>query len=110
VPRVRNYITDVLKLDQPTLLAWVRHWQREALQAYESHLTGGTGSGLYCHGDTVTLADICLVGQAVGSSLFDVDVKAYPAVARIVDRCLEQEPFAKAHPLKQPGAPASVSH
>jgi maleylacetoacetate isomerase len=110
VPRVRNYLTNELKLDQPTLLAWVRHWQNEALRAYETHLTNGTGSGRYCHGDAITLADICLVGQAVGSGFFDVDVKAYPAVSRIVDRCFENEAFAKAHPLKQPGAPASVSH
>jgi maleylacetoacetate isomerase len=110
VPRVRNYITNDLKLDQPTLLQWVRHWQNEALRAYETHLTGNTGTGRYCHGDAITLADICLVGQAVGSGFFDVDVKAYPAVSRIVDRCFESEAFAKAHPLKQPGAPASVSH
>jgi maleylacetoacetate isomerase len=110
VPRVRNYLTNELKLDQPTLLAWVRHWQNEALRAYETHLTSNSGSGRYCHGDAITLADICLVGQAVGSGFFDVDVTAYPAVSRIVDRCLENEAFAKAHPLKQPGAPASVSH
>ena len=110
VPRVRNYLTNELKLDQPTLLAWVRHWQNEALRAYETHLTNNSGTGRYCHGDAVTLADICLVGQAVGSGFFDVDVKAYPTVSRIVDRCFENEAFAKAHPLKQPGAPASVSH
>jgi len=110
VPRVRNYITNELKLDQPTLLQWVRHWQNEALRAYETHLTGSTGTGRYCHGDAITLADICLVGQAVGSGFFDVDVKAYPAVSRIVDRCFENDAFARAHPLKQPGAPASVSH
>jgi maleylacetoacetate isomerase len=110
VPRVRNYLTNELKLDQPTLLTWVRHWQNEALRAYETHLTSNTGTGRYCHGDAITLADICLAGQAVGSGFFDVDLKAYPAVSRIVDRCFENEAFAKAHPLKQPGAPASVSH
>jgi len=110
VPRTRNYLTQVLKLDQAQLLEWIRHWQKEALQAYETHLTNGSGSGRYCHGDAITLADICLAGQAVGSGFFDVDVKAYPAVSRIVDRCFENEAFAKAHPLKQPGAPASVSH
>jgi maleylacetoacetate isomerase len=110
VPRVRNYITNVLKLDQPTMLAWVRHWQTEAMKAYETHLTNNTGTGRYCHGDAITLADICLVGQAVGGSFFDLDLKPYPAVARIVDDCLQQEAFSRAHPLKQPGAPASLSH
>jgi maleylacetoacetate isomerase len=109
VPRVRSYITDVLKLDQPTLLAWVRHWQNEALKAYETHLSSNTGSGRYCHGDAITLADVCLVGQVIGSRFFDVGTTDYPAVSRIVDRCMENEAIATAHPLKQPGAPASVS-
>ena len=110
VPRVRNYLTQVLKLDQPTLLQWVRHWQGEAMRAYEMHLTNNTGTGRYCHGDEITLADVCLVGQVVGGSFFDLDVTPYQAVNRIVDSCMQLEAFAKAHPLKQPGAPASVSH
>jgi len=109
VPRTRNYLMQVLKLDQERLLAWIRHWQGEAMQAYETHLTNGTGSGRYCHGDTVTLADVCLVAQAVGSSFFDLDVTPYPTAMRIVDSCLANEAFARAHPLKQPGAPASVA-
>jgi maleylacetoacetate isomerase len=110
VPRVRNYLTQELKFDQPTLLKYIRHWQSEALRAYETHLANGSGSGRYCHGDAITLADICLVGQAVGSGFFDLDVKQYPAVARIVETCLQNDAFARAHPLRQPGAPASVSH
>ena len=110
VPRVRNYLTQELKLDQPTLLKWIRHWQSEAMRAYETHLTNGSGAGRYCHGDTITLADVCLAGQVIGSSFFELDVKPYPAVARIFDTCMQHEAFATAHPLKQPGAPASVSH
>jgi len=110
VPRVRNYLTNELKLDPPTLLKWIRHWQQEALRAYEAHLTNGSGTARYCHGDTITLADACLAGQVVGSGFFDIDVKAYPACARIYDACMQNEAFAKAHPLKQPGAPEKISH
>lgn len=110
VPRTRNYLTDVLKLDQTQLLDWICHWQREALQAYETHLANGSGSGRYCHGDRVTLADICLVGQAVGSGFFDIGLEDYPACSRIVDLCMQNDAFARAHPLKQPGAPERVSH
>ena len=110
VPRVRNYLTRELKLDQTQLLAWIRHWQSEALQALETHLSRDKETGRYCHGDQITFADICLVGQAVGSQFFELDIKAYPFVARIVDTCLQNDAFARAHPLKQPGAPASISH
>ena len=110
VPRVRNYLTGELKLDNDTMLKWVRHWQNEALRAAETHLSRDKATGKHCHGDAVTLADICLAGQVVGSGFFDVDVKAYPTVSRIYDACMQIDAFARAHPLKQPGAPASVSH
>jgi maleylacetoacetate isomerase len=32
----------------------------------------------------------------------------YPTVRRIAETCMQNEAFARAHPLKQPGAPASV--
>jgi len=110
VPRVRNYLTKDLKLDQDTMTGWVRHWQNEALRALETHLSRDKATGQYCHGDSVTIADVCLVGQAVGSSFFQVGLEPYPTVKRVVDACMQLDAFQRAHPLKQPGAPASVSH
>jgi maleylacetoacetate isomerase/maleylpyruvate isomerase len=109
VPRVRGYLTGELKLDNDTMLKWVRHWQNEALRAAETHLSQPP-AGRYCHGDNVTLADVCLAGQVVGSGFFSVDMTPYPNVNRIYDSLMQIEAFARAHPLKQPGAPASVSH
>jgi maleylacetoacetate isomerase len=110
VPRVRNYLEKELKLDEPTRLKWIRHWIGEALAALETHLSRDPQTGRYCHRDSVTMADICLVSHAVGAKLFEVDLAPYPTVTRIVDACLKEDAFARAHPLKQPGAPASVTH
>ena len=110
VPRVRNYLTQELKLDNDTMLKWVRHWQNEALRALETHLARDKDTGKFCHGDAPSIADICLCGQVVGSSFFQVGLEAYPTVKRIFDACQQIDAFARAHPLKQPGAPASVSH
>ena len=110
VPRVRNYLGQTLKLDQSQVAAWIRHWQTEALSAFESHLKNEKETGRYCHGDSVTLADICLAGQVAGAQYVQVDVKAFPTVARIYETCMQGDAFARAHPLRQPGAPASVSH
>jgi maleylacetoacetate isomerase/maleylpyruvate isomerase len=110
VPRIRNYLTGELKLPNETMLKWVRHWQNEALTALETHLSRDKATGKFCHGDNVTIADICLVGQAVGSSFFEVGLDSYPTVKRIVDACMQVEPIARAHPLKQPGAPEKVGH
>ena len=48
------------------------------------------------------MADICVVSQATGADFFNVDVKPFPTVKRIVDTCMAIDAFAKAHPLKPP--------
>jgi maleylacetoacetate isomerase len=108
VPRVRNYLAQTLKLDAGQIAAWVRHWQTEALRAFESHLANESDTGRYCHGDSITLADICLAGQVAGAQYVDVEIAAFPTVARIHDVCMREEAFASAHPLRQPGAPAKL--
>ncbi len=107
VPRIREYLEHQLKLDEATRTAWCQHWIREALTALETHLKGKE-TGRYCHGDAVTLADICLASQAAGAKFYQVDTTPFPTVNRIVEACNAIDAFARAHPLKQPGAPAAV--
>ncbi len=107
VPRVREYLEHELKLDEPTRTKWCQHWIREALTAIETHLKGKE-TGRFCHGDAVSLADICLASQAAGAGFYKVDMAPYPTVNRIVDACQAIDAFARAHPLKQPGAPAAA--
>jgi len=110
VPRVRNFLEHELKLDEATRLKWVRHWFVEGYKALESHLANDGQTGRYCCGDTITLADICLVSHTVGGEFFERGPEPYPNVARIAAACLKEEAFAKARPLKQPGAPAGFGH
>jgi maleylacetoacetate isomerase len=110
VPRVRNYLTGELKLDQAGVLKWTRHWVGEALNAIESHLANDGMTGRFCCGEQPSIGDICLASQAAGAGFFEVDLKPYPTFARVVDACMQIEAFAAAHPLKQPGAPAAVTH
>jgi len=105
VPRVREYLEDDLKIDEPARMAWCRHWHSRALTALEAHLKSPQ-TGRYCHGDEVTIADICLASQAAGATFFGVDLAPFPNVARIAATCAQIDAFARAHPLKQPGAPA----
>jgi maleylacetoacetate isomerase/maleylpyruvate isomerase len=107
VPRVREYLEHEFKLDEPTRMAWCRHWHTQALTALETHLKGKE-TGRFCHGDQVTIADVCLASQAAGAKFFNVDTAPFPNVVRIAGACQEIDAFARAHPLKQPGAPASV--
>jgi maleylacetoacetate isomerase len=108
VPRVRDYLERDVKLDQPALLKWIHHWLGEGMKALEANLAGSTETSTYCQGNSVTMADICLVSHAAGCNFFKYDLSPFPTVRRIVETCMKEEAFAKAHPLKQPGAPAAV--
>jgi maleylpyruvate isomerase len=59
-------------------------------------------TGKFCHGDSPTVADICLVTQVTPARLFKTDTAAYPRVMRIYDHCMTIPSFAEAHPRKQP--------
>jgi maleylacetoacetate isomerase len=110
VPRIRNFLEQEFKLDEPARLKWIRHWFVEGYKALESHLANDGVSGRYSYGDAITLADICLVSHSVGGEFFDCSPEPYPNVARIMEVCLKEDAFARAHPLKQPGAPAKIGH
>ena len=105
VPRVREYLEHDLRLDEATRNAWCAHWHVRGLTALETHL-GASETGRFCHGDAVTLADICLASQVAGARYFDVDLAPFPRVRRVADACQAIEAFARAHPMNQKGAPA----
>ena len=108
VPRVREYMEHELKLDEPTRLKWIHNWIRAALDALETNLAGSKETGRYCQGDAITIADICLASQATGASFYKYDMAPYPTVRRIVDACMQNDAFARAHPMRQPGAPQAA--
>lgn len=105
VPRVRKMLTEGLGLDDKQLLKWQHHWQNEAMTSLEGHLARDRETGKFCHGDSVTMADICLAGQVIAAQMLKVDLSPYPTVSRIADACFAQDAFAGEHLLKQPGAP-----
>ena len=102
VPRVRHYLTDVLKLSDQQRLAWIQHWLGAGLQAIETLLANHSESGRFCHGDRPTVADICLVTQVTPAKTFDCPLDAYPRVMRVYETCVAIPAFADAHPSKQP--------
>ncbi len=106
-PRIRAYLRDTLGVDDDGRTAWVKHWFSEGLRIGEARLAHDPATGRFCHGDTPTIADLCLLSQVMGARGFKVDFGPYPTINRIVDACLEIDAFNHALPLKQPGAPAA---
>ena len=104
--RVLRYLVGELELDEAAKLAWYRHWVEEGLTTLEAQLASEQ-TGLCCHGDTPSLADVCLVPQVYNAERFDCDLTAYPRLRAIAAHCRGLPAFAEASPARQPDAPES---
>jgi maleylacetoacetate isomerase len=107
VPRVRRYLTTTGGFDDAAWRAWQIHWFTTGLQALEKRLATEAGTGTYCHGDSITMADILLMSLVAVMRVFNISAAGTPTIDRIVALCETHEAFVLAHPLRQEGAPAS---
>jgi maleylacetoacetate isomerase len=106
VPRVRNYLTTTGGFDAAAWRAWQSHWFSTGLQALETRLAREAATGVYCHGDSVTMADILLMSIVAVLRVFNFSTAGTPVIDRIVALCESQDVFARAAPMRQQGAPA----
>jgi maleylacetoacetate isomerase len=100
-PRIRTYLEKELKVEEARRNLWLAHWTLKALEAIEGHLAKEKETGRYCHGDSLTIADICLASQVIGAlAYFNCDTSSVPTVMRVYNDCMQESAFADAHPLK----------
>jgi maleylacetoacetate isomerase len=92
-------------IDEAARDDWYRHWIAEGFAALEA--LAAPRAGRFLHGDTPTLADICLVPQMFNARRFDLPLDAYPTLVRADATATALEPFAAAHPDRV--APAAAS-
>ena len=101
--RVLGYLQNQLGADETAKTEWYRHWIQEGFAALET-LLQSEQTGRFCHGDTPTLADCCLVPQVYNARRFQVDLSPYPTIVRIVAECGALPAFQTAAPENQPDA------
>ena len=102
--RVLQYLKRENGLEQPAIDAWMLHWMREGFAAMEEMLADEPGTGTFCHGETPTIADCCLVPQLYNARRFALDLSPYPTLVRIEADCLALPAFDAARPENQPDA------
>jgi maleylpyruvate isomerase len=103
-PRVLRYLTGTLGASEEQKNAWYRHWVEDGLLALEKLLASSPATGRFCHGDTPTMADLCLVPQVANGRRFNCDFSGCPTVLRIEAECQTVDAFARAAPARQPDA------
>jgi maleylpyruvate isomerase len=101
--RTLQHLKRALGQSEDQVNAWYRHWIADGFAKLEADLARG-GTGRFCHGDSPTMADCCLVPQVFNAQRYQSDLAPYPTVMRIFEACMRLEAFDRAQPSKQPDA------
>ncbi len=81
--------------------AWYAHWIAEGFRSFETTLSRAGRHGRYCLGDTVTMADVCLVPQVANARRFNCDLAPFPLSVAIAERAADLPAFQQALPARQ---------
>lgn len=79
---VAAHATELAGGDEAVRVAWMQHFIRKGLVAFEA-LLDHPSTGSCCHGDTPTLADICLVPQLYNAARWQADIGDLHRIAAV---------------------------
>lgn len=88
--------------DENAVKNWCNSIISNAFDAYEQRLQQWAGE--FSYGDSVTLADVCLVPQVYNALRFEVDMQKYPTIWQVYNNCQALDAFKRAAPEQQPDA------
>jgi maleylacetoacetate isomerase/maleylpyruvate isomerase len=103
--RVLQHLEKEFGASEEQRAAWSRRWIDAGFAAIEAMLLESAATGRYCHGETPSMADACLVPQVYNAIRWKLPLDDYPTIARIYHSCTELEAFQRAAPEAQPDAP-----
>ena len=102
--RVNRHLKAAFGAGPDAQIAWQRHWISLGFAALETMLARDAETGKFCHGDSPTIADICLVPQMANARRVQLDFTLYPTLTRIETHALSLAAFDAALPANQPDA------
>ena len=76
--RVKQVLAATAGFDDAAWRNWQTHWVTTGLQAVEKRLAADPETGIFCHGDQLTIADICLASIVVVVRVPKVEVADIP--------------------------------
>jgi len=100
--RVLLWLHDQFGADESAQKAWFTHWVVLTFDALEAKLSRENSTGQFCHGDTPTLADLCLYAQVWNNRRFGISLEPWPTIARIFAALDMLPAFRDAAPPNQP--------
>ena len=85
---------------------WAKWLMDDGFGAYEK--LAAPVAGKFSYGDTITLADICLVPAVWRSQRFGVDLNEYPTIKRVYEAMSKEPSVVEAHWQNQPDCPPEL--
>lgn len=99
--QVLAYLNSPLGAAEPAVDAWYAHWITRGFAALEEQIRGGSGGERHMFGDSVTLADLCIVPQMYNARRRSVDVGPFPRLRAICAHLEALPAFRQAAPEAQ---------
>ena len=95
-----RYLKNTMNQEQSAIDTWYHHWILAGFEALE----GLIAAAPYACGETVTIADICLVPQVANARRLKVPLDKFPKIVAVDAACLKLPAFDRARPECQPDA------
>jgi maleylacetoacetate isomerase len=102
--RIQQYLRSQLGQDDAGVGRWARHWIAQGFDALELLVARHSGDGWHCFGNSVTLADACLVPQVYNARRARLDLAPWSRIAAVSAHLEPLPAFAAARPEAQPDA------
>lgn len=96
--RVLNTLRKDWKAHPEQITQWYHRWLQEGFDAMERQLAKYERNKLFCYGDKVSLADLCLIPQVYNAKRFEFPLEPYPIIQSIYEHCNQIPAFIKASP------------
>jgi maleylacetoacetate isomerase len=102
--RVLNYLRQDLAQNDDGVNTWYRHWVGEGFRGLELQVARHSTARRHCFGDSLSLADVCLVPQMYNARRFNCDLTPFPTLVAVSTHLESLPAFDTARPEAQPDA------
>ncbi len=97
-----KYLKEHLHHTQEEAMQWYFHWLKTGFTALENIIKENSYQGKCCLGDSITIADVCLIPQIYNAFRFKFSMDNYPTLMAINEYCTSLPYVVNASPEKQP--------
>lgn len=96
--RVLNQLKKQFTATEDQIQTWYHQWLKLGFDTIETKLMQLPRQKAICYGDTITIADVCLIPQIYNAKRYHFSIEPYPLINEINNYCLSLTAFASAAP------------